>query len=141
MADVVAEAAEAAAVAEVDIEAAVVAPTAASAAEATAASQTAAEAEATAASPAAASPTPASAVGAAAPESARARAADLVQFGHRLTSQLVGGGCSLDSEVARAWKDVIVPVASKTNGEIVILFILILVLIVAILAVFIGIFS
>ena len=33
------------------------------------------------------------------------------------------------------------PVASKTNGEIVILFILILVLIVAILAVFIGIFS
>ena len=128
MADVVAEAAEAAAVAEVDIEAAVVAPTAASAAEATAASPTA--------SPAAASPTPASA-----PESSRARAADLVQFGHRLTSQLIGGGCSLDSDVARVWNDVIVPVASKTNGEIVILFILILVLIVAILAVFIGIFS
>ena len=133
MADVVAEAAEAAVVAEVDIEAAVVAPTAASAAEATAASPPAAEAEATAASPAAAS--------AAAPESARARAADLVQFGHRLTSQLIGGGCSLDSDVARVWKDVIVPVASKTNGEVVILSILILVLIVAILAIFIGIFS
>ena len=126
----VAEAAEAAVVAEVDIEAAVVAPTAASAA----------EAEATAASPAAASPTPASAMGAAAPEPARARAADLVLLGHRLTSQLIGGGCSLDSDVARVWRDVIVPVASKTNGEIVILFILILVLLVAIVAVFIGIF-
>ena len=119
-----AEATVAAVVSEADIEtgvAAVMATAAASVAAATATPSTA----------------PASARAAATSEPARGHAAEVVLLGHLLTSQLIGGGgCTLDSDLGKVWKDVIVPVAARTDSQDVLLFLLLLVLAIVILAVF-----
>ena len=97
--------------------AAAVATAAASVAAATAASTTPASAIAAATSePAAtaASTTPASAKAAATFEPARAHAADLVLIGHLIASQL---SCSLESDFAKVWKNVVVPVAAASRTD------------------------
>ena len=124
-----AEATVAAVVAEADIETAVAAVMATAAASVAAATATP-------------STTPASARAAATSEPARGRAAEMVLLGHLLTSQLIGGGgCTLDSDLGKVWKDVIVPVAARTDWQDVLLFVLLLVLATGIIAVFVGLYS
>ena len=135
--DMAAEATVAAAVVDADLDleaavAAVVATAAAPVAAATAASTTSAS----------------SAIAAATSEPARAQAADPVLLGHMLTSQLIGGlrhesptpGCSLESDFAKIWKNVIFPVAARTDGQVVILFALLLLLGLITIAVFVGVY-
>lgn len=62
----------------------------------------------------AASTTPASAIAAATSEPARAHAADLVLLGHLIASQL---SCSLESDFAKVWKNVVVPVAAASRTD------------------------
>ena len=89
-----------------------------------------------------------SAIPAATSEPARAQAADLVLLGHMLTSQLIGGlrhesptpGCSLESDFAKIWKNVILTVAARTDGQVVILFALLLLLGLITIAVFVGVY-
>jgi len=122
-----AEASVAADVAEVDIEIAVAAVVATAAASVVAATP---------------STTSASAIAATTSEPARGHAAELVLLGHLLTSQLIGGGgCTLDSDLGKVWKDVIVPVAARTDWQDVLLFVLLLVLAIIILAVLVGVYS
>ena len=69
-------------------------------------------------------------------------------LGHTLTSQLIGGlrhesptpGCSLESDFAKIWKNVILPVAARTDGQVVILFALLLLLGLITIAVFVGVY-
>ena len=76
------------------------------------------------------------------------RAADLVLLGHLLTSQLMGGlrhesptpGCSLETDLARFWKDGILPIARRTDCQVVILWLLLLLLAMGILGVFLGVY-
>ena len=118
---VAAEAGAPAAATEADIEAAVGAVAATAGASTAGALVTAATAGASTA--------PASAMATATSEPVGGRAADVVLLGHLLTSQLMGGlrhesptpGCSLETDFARFWKDAIVPVARRTDCQVVIL--------------------
>ena len=113
-----------AAATEADIEAAVGAVAATAGASTAGALVTAATAGASTA--------PASAMATATSEPVGGRAADVVLLGHLLTSQLMGGlrhesptpGCSLETDFARFWKDAIVPVARRTDCQVVILWLL-----------------
>ena len=106
-------AAEAEMAAAAAVAAAVATAAAASVAAATAASTTPASAASVAAATAA-STTPASAIAAATSEPARAHAADLVLLGHLIASQL---SCSLESDFAKVWKNVVVPVAAASRTD------------------------
>ena len=137
---VAAEAAVPAAAAQADIEAAVDAVAATAGASTAGASVTAATAGASTA--------PASAMAEATSEPVGGRAADMVLLGHLLTSQLMGGlrhesptpGCSLETDLARFWKDGILPIARRTDCQVVILWALLLLLAMGILGVFLGVY-
>ena len=95
-----------------------------------------------------ASTAPASAMAEATSEPGGGRAADMVLLGHLLTSQLMGGlrhesptpGCSLETDLARFWKDGILPIARRTDCQVVILWALLLLLAMGILGVFLGVY-
>ena len=137
---VAAEAAAPAAAAQSDIEAAVDAVAATAGASTAGASVTAATAGASTA--------PASAMAEATSEPGGGRAADMVLLGHLLTSQLMGGlrhesptpGCSLETDLARFWKDGLLPIARRTDCQVVILWLLLLLLAMGILGVFLGVY-
>ena len=87
------------------------------AAEAEMAAATAVAAAVATAAASVAAATPASAIAAATSEPSRAHAADLVLLGHLLASQLMGSGCSLKSDFAKVWKNVVVPVAAASRTD------------------------